>query len=164
MKYSGSYGNCSSCQEKEYDIKFWNEVKAGNHYAPSSIYITSAGHKGMGVFAKCNIKQSEPIEYCHSLVLNDRFFEVKDSKIRQYAYSAYDEFSISLGNKCIMPFGFGEIYNSAESKEEANAKFRVYIDEELIVFRAKKDIEKDSEILVWWGDSYYNEWIKNKGI
>lgn len=161
---SGGYGRCVPCEEKQYDINFWNEVKAGNPYAPSSIYITSAGHKGFGVFARNNIKQNEPIEYCHSLVLNERTSETTDAKIMQYAYTFVDEFFASMGKVNIIPFGFGEIYNSAESKEEANARFIVHLDHKLIVFRANKDIKKGSEILVWWGQAYYDKWIKNKSI
>jgi hypothetical protein len=31
----------------------------------------------------------------------------------------------------------------------------------LIVFVAQRDIQKDEEILTWWGEGYYQHWCTN---
>lgn len=158
---SGGYGKCLKCENIKKDMEFWNKVKNGMPYVCENVYMKLAGNKGFGVFAKVNIEKNQPIEYCYSLVLSLPSKEQKDTKIRQYAYT--HRIGDNIEEKIdIIPFGFGEIYNSSERKQDANANYFSYPEQNLVVFRALKNIKKDEEILVWWGENYFNHWIKNK--
>jgi len=160
-KISGGFGTCLNCEQRKEEINFWIKVKNGLPYFCDKVYIKIAGNKGFGVFARNNIKPNEVIEYCHSMVLSIHQKDQPDMKLRQYAYTARTGENLTdIMN--IIPFGYGEIYNSSNSKEESNAKFRTYPEHNLIVFRATKHIPKDEEILVWWGKGYYDTWINKK--
>jgi SET domain-containing protein len=131
----------------------------------SKTYIKEAENKGMGVFASEDIKAGDVIEYCHCMVLAFRENYHKDPVIYQYAYPGDDEISdewTNHGRKFLIPLGYGGIYNSSEKEIYANAKFRTYTDDKLIIFTATKDIKTDEEVLVWWSQQYYDYFIKNK--
>lgn len=161
INISREWGKCQKCEETKEEIAFWQKVKEGMPYVADSVYITTAGHKGFGVFAKKNINKGEVIEYCHCMTLSLLSKDNKDYKIRQYAYTSRIGDSL-VDELNLIPFGFGEIYNTSENKAGANAVYKVYSEQNLIVFRAIKDIPKDDEVLVWWGESYYLNYIKNK--
>ena len=133
----------------------WGNLKQFGYFSPY-IYLKSAGHKGLGVFAKTDIQQGVIIEYCHSFVLNNANKDIQDNKLNQYIYT------FDSSKRGIVPLGFGMAYNSADSKEEANAEYSTFEQQNLIIYKAKKNIDKDTEILLWWGEDYYNYWCKNK--
>jgi len=160
-KISGGWGTCLECDQRKEEINFWIKVKNGLPYYCDKVYIKISGNKGFGVFARKDIKPNEVIEYCHSMVLSVYKKDQPDMKLRQYAYTA--KAGENLTDRInIIPFGYGEIYNSSDTKEEANTTYRIYTEHNLIVFRAIKKIPKDDEILVWWGKGYYDFWINKK--
>ena len=136
-------------------VSIWENLKQFGYFSPY-IYLKSAGHKGLGVFAKTDIPQYSIIEYCHSFVLNNSIKDIQDVKLNQYIYT------FDSGKRGIIPMGFGMMYNSADSQEEANAEYVTFEQQNLILYKAKKNIDKDAEILLWWGEDYYNYWIKKK--
>jgi SET domain-containing protein len=144
-------------------IENWKNYKNSGY--SSDLYIKTSGKKGLGVFAKNDIKKDDVIEYCHCMVLGFRENYHKDPVIFQYAYPGDDEVSdewANHGRKFLIPLGFGGIYNSSETQNLANAAFKTHTNESLLVFYALKDIKKDEEVLVWWSTEYYNYFIKNK--
>lgn len=62
----------------------------------------------------------------------------------------------------VIALGYGSIYNCADSENDRNANFIVNLNTRSVTFVAEKDIEPDEEILMWWGEGYYNTWCKPK--
>lgn len=139
------------------------EKKALGFGNSDRLYIKTAAHKGLGVFAKCNIPKGEVIEYCKCAVLDWRSKYHHDSKLLRYVFA--DE--TCLCNHCkkhghilMLPLGYGGIYNSADNSENANVKYYLYQASKVIIFVADKDINKDQEILYWRGQEYYDNYCK----
>lgn len=134
------------------DVRYaWQEAKK-NGYSNSHLYIKNVQNKGLGVFSNNNIKKGEVVEYCHSILIETPKPWMRDRTITKYCYWSND-----LG---IMPLGFGPIYNCAEREHLKNTGFFLFPEDALVVFVAQKDIAKNEEILVWWGEGYYNSWCK----
>ena len=68
-----------------------------------------------------------------------------DKKIIKELSDYLDEFNLSEIEYC-----------------ENNIKYKVFVQNKLVVFIAIKDIEEGQELLTWWGQSYYNSWCKKK--
>jgi hypothetical protein len=129
---------------------------------PYGLSIREAGKKGLGVFASAPIKERAVIEFCHAILLGYRHRYTHDPALKQYAYwlNCNCKECKAHGVQGMIPLGFGSIYNSAESEQEANASHRMFAKERLIVFVAKRDIPAGEEILTWWGQKYFDSWCK----
>jgi hypothetical protein len=144
-------------------INDWTRIRAEG-YSIDHLEIKSSIIRGMGVFAKKDFNKGEIVEYCHSMVYDWREKYISDSTIMQYAYRHWCDCSDCKkhGGVKVTPFGFGSIYNSAETQETANLEFWVLSKHRLIAFEATKEIKKGEEILTWWGQGYYDTWCKPK--
>lgn len=148
--------------EKEYA-----ELKSKG-FNSSNLYIKDAGKnnlgkdKGLGVFAKHKILKDEIIEYCPSIVLDWKHKFVHDASLKQYAYwhSCECEDCKRFGATGMIPLGYGSIINTADEENNINCKYVTIPALKLIVFYAVKNIDKNEEILTWWGNLYYNTWCK----
>jgi hypothetical protein len=131
-------------------------------FRPDNLDIREVGAKGLGVFAIAPIRAGEVVEYCHAILLGYRHRYTHDSALKQYAYwlNCNCKECKAHGVHGMIPLGFGSIYNSAESEQEANASHRMFAKERLIVFIAKRDIPAGEEILTWWGQKYFDSWCK----
>lgn len=143
--------------------ELWGKYKKEGY--SNNLYIKEINNKGMGVFAGKDIKSGEIIEYCHCMVLGFRENYHKDPIVFQYAYPGDDEITdewTNHGRKLLIPLGFGGIYNSSEKENLANAAFKTYTNDKLLVFYSLRDISKNEEVLVWWSTDYYNYFIAKK--
>jgi hypothetical protein len=150
--------------ENEEEIKtIWASVK-NEGYSNSNLIVKLTDTKGLGVFAKKEIKKGQIIEFCHSIVLDWKRKYIHDRGIIKYAY--WDTCQCNEckkhGNTAMILLGNGSVYNSAQSNDAKNAKYNVYPSLNLAIFIAEKDIKKNEEILTWWGEGYYNSWCKSK--
>lgn len=139
------------------DIKEWEKHKR-NGYVSDYVYIKNTENKGMGVFAKKDIPTNTIIEYCYCLVFNikkDNFSSDPKHKIYRYCYNNHEKQEI------ILPLGFGIIYNCGNTLEEVNSRYFHSSDKRLFIIESFKKISKDEEILLYWGEDYYNYWCKN---
>lgn len=137
----------------------------GFNNSQDRLYLKSAGHKGLGVFAKNQIKEGEIIEYCHCIKLGWRGKYHHDEKLLSYTFadeSCDCKHCLNHGYLLFLPLGYGSIYNSADKEENANIKYYLIQSSKLIIFVANKTINKDSEILLWRGQEYYDKYCKYK--
>ena len=139
----------------------WAKLKKGGYFTPH-LRVMEAGVKGLGVFANQDIAENAPIEFCHSVVMEFRNKYQHDPEFRRYSYWANCECEECKrhGSQAVVPLGNGCIYNTAETKEEANCRYLVIAREKLVVFFAIKPIKAGEEILTWWGQGYYNRYCK----
>lgn len=138
------------------DIKYlWQEFKKSkNGYNNSHLYIKNVNqHKGLGVFPNQNIKEGQIVEFCHCVKIDTPKQWIHDRGLLKYCYWT------NYGQG-VMPLGYGPIYNSADRQHLRNTDFFIFPEDNLIVFVAQKNITAHEEILVWWGDSYYENWCK----
>lgn len=95
---------------------------------------------GYGVFAGKNFSLNEVIEECYTLVTHAREVELND-----YYFKAND--------KSGLPLGFGGIYNHSD---EPNATYSFDAELKLLVFSAIRFIPKGEEILISYGESWFD--------
>lgn len=145
-------------EKKKSIIDNWRKLKL-NGLSNDSLEIKLVPNKGMGVFAKKDFKENDIIEYCYCIIYDWRSKYQNDSTIKRYSYTTND--SDEHGYQNIQPLGYGSIYNSADKFNENNANYYVCQEERLIAFEANRDINKGEEILLWFGQSYYDYWITN---
>tara|TARA_Y100000593_G_scaffold55433_1_gene103782 strand:+ start:282 stop:686 length:405 start_codon:yes stop_codon:yes gene_type:complete len=115
---------------------------------------------GYGVFAKEKIEKDEIIEECHfiSIPFSDKKLtkSIETSNLIRYAFTFPKEDNFK---EWVWPLGNGCIYNSSIF---ANAIWKTDKERRLIIFRAKKDIEKDKEICHNY--QKHIKWCKNKNL
>lgn len=156
--------NSETLDTKEIQKK-WTRIR-DEGFNNEHLTIRESPGKGLGVFANKKIKKNDIIEYCHACTLNWKRKYVHDPSILKYSYwsNCQCKDCQTHGNTGMILFGSGSVYNSAESNDLKNADFNLYPNLNLAIFTAIKDIEEDEEILVWWGQSYFNSWCKPKNI
>ena len=153
--------NTPNTQEIYNDLAKYKKLK-DQGFNFSSLLVKDAGHKGLGVFTTQDIQENDVIEFCHSLILDYPAKYVTDKNIMRYAYSlncSCDDCK-KHGQKLMIPFGYGAIYNSAEKEEEKNCDWYILSKSNVIIYKATRNIKAGEEILLWFGDKYYNAWCK----
>jgi uncharacterized protein len=105
------------------------------------VSVSKIPDSGRGVFAKENIKKGEIIEKCPVILLpkND-FSNINESFLVTYFYSFGED-----KDQLALALGFGSIYNHTYTP---NATYRKLKNEEVMEFKAIKNIRKDEEITV----------------
>ena len=141
----------------------WIKVRAEG-FTNDHLRVRESFGKGLGVFANKKIIKNEVIEYCHALTMSWKRKYIHDSSIIKFAYwnNCQCKDCQTHGNTGMILFGNGSVYNSADSDETKNASFKIYPNLDLVIFTAEKDIDEGEEILVWWGQNYFNSWCKPK--
>lgn len=150
--------------EENTNLINFNPDTLSKAFAPSYLYLKHMEKKGFGVFTKKKIQKGETIETCYAIILNWRQRYQSDPSIYQYSYwhQCPCNDCKQHGSMGLIALGYGSIYNCADSENERNANFLVNLNTRSVTFIAEKDIDPDEEILMWWGEGYYNTWCKPK--
>ena len=117
---------------------------------PYKVYISKSSVHGCGVFANEIIKEGEVIEETPLYDLGLKKGEITSLMIDY-------RFNWPQGAGCdwikqVLAWGYGSLYNHSESP---NAHWRSNIERETFEFVANRTINKDEEILVWYGNISY---------
>jgi len=111
------------------------------------IEVRKSDIHGWGVFAKEKIKMGEILEETSFLVIPMSKGEGSSIFVDyRFNYPRTD------WEKQVIPFGFACIYNHSNTP---NATWETDTDNELFIFIAIKDIEKDQEICTYYGGENY---------
>lgn len=140
----------------------WEKLKREG-YAPQGLILREAGQKGLGVFATRDFEPGDVVEYCHCIRMAVPHNYCADPEIKRYAY--WDKRVPDAerhGAAGLLVLGHGSVYNSAESEEARNCDWYPSEASKLVVFVALKRIRAGQEILVWWGQGYFNHWCQKK--
>jgi hypothetical protein len=151
--------------DKEKEAKYtaeWERLKQEG-YNLSHLYLKESPNKGMGVFANKDFEEGDIIEYAYCMIYDWRSKYLLDNSIKRFSYIDMCDCKEceNHGGLLIQPFGYGSIYNSAETIEQRNANYFIINKKRLIVYEAITKINKGDEILLWFGESYFNNWCKN---
>jgi hypothetical protein len=128
----------------------WQQIKKTG-YQNNKVYIKEIIPKGMGVFAKEDIKAGDIVEMCHTFVANIPSKFIQDQNMSEYFLPG----AINNETYPAFAFGFGCIYNSSETIENHNVDWAVIPESRLSFFIANKDIKRDEELLAWFGEGFY---------
>jgi hypothetical protein len=133
----------------------WQELKKQG-YQNNRVYIKEIPPKGVGVFAKEDIKAGEVVEMCHTFTAETPSKYIQDKSMSEYMLPGI------INNEAhpSFAFGFGCIYNSSNSESERNVEWTVFPEGKLSVFIANRDIKKDEELLAWFGEGFYTSRCK----
>jgi SET domain-containing protein len=102
---------------------------------------------GWGVFAKENIKSGEILEECAFLIIPMSPGESSSIFIDYRFNFPKNDFKYQ-----VIPFGFACIYNHSNVP---NATWETDTENNIFIFLATKDIEKDEEIFTYYGGEEY---------
>lgn len=125
-------------------LKYSNIEPGRNSYISNNIYVKNSnlgGKYGRGIFANKNFKKGDIIELAPYIEDIDSNYK---GVVRDYIFTKSNNISV-LG------LGYGSLYNHSDTP---NAQW--IIDETHIRFTAIEDINRDQEILVSYGNNYWN--------
>lgn len=114
-----------------------------------------------GVFATEDIKKDEIIEICPMIILGFRMNYHHDPAIRDYCFThtcPCDECK-RHGGHFLMVLGYGQIYNH---HDDNNARISFNLKESLAFIQANREIRKDEEIFVSYGDAYFKNRVRKQ--
>ena len=113
------------------------------------IIVRKSPINGYGVFANEFIAAGEIIEECHVII---------EKNIK----GAFNNYTFTCDSHTGLCLGYGCIYNHSST---ANADFNYDANKNLMLFKAKKDIQKGEEILVFYGEDWLSKrQLKDKTI
>ena len=143
------------------------EAKKDKLIHSDKIEIRKSDVHGYGVFAKEFIKKGEILEECHLIEVlaadqNDYTKLQGDLSYYVFTWPRPDMDEIISGDfgpsdikKIVIPTGFGLVYNSSKDAYGANANW-IDTGENIFIFKAVKNINKDDEILINYSQFLYN--------
>tara|TARA_Y100000593_G_scaffold83625_1_gene157796 strand:- start:1351 stop:1776 length:426 start_codon:yes stop_codon:yes gene_type:complete len=127
-------------------------------FKSNKIEIRKSPIDGYGVFAKEDIVKNELLEECHYFKLKDGF----SSEIETYSYTWPKKRNDANQNRKFdfrtIVFGYASVYNTSKTFDTKNINW--YTDGDIYVFETIRDIKKDEELLIYYGDSFWN-WYYN---
>lgn len=115
------------------------------------VYIDKSPVHGWGVFAACDINEGDVIEECPVIKLPIEKGE-GSSLLIDYRFNWPQGIE---WEEQVFSFGFGGLYNHSN---DANAYWISNESRKTFIFKASKNIRKNSEIFVYYGDeNYWND-------
>jgi len=126
-----------------------NHSPQAYYYNPKIEVRRSAIH-GMGVFAKKNIKKHEVLEEDHFIIIKGKWDNIP-RQIQEYIFG-WTKHLPDKKSKAALVFGSGAIYNSSP---KPNASWLTSVKKGRFIYYATKDIKKGQEILIDYGDEYW---------
>jgi SET domain-containing protein len=121
--------------------KCYSENMSNTYIAPfNTLYIKASPLGGNGVYAARNIKKGEILEYSPYIEDHTENFT---GTVRDYIF-------LKPNGKAIVAFGYSSMYNHADVPS-ANWEVK----DNGIQITANKDINKDDEIFISYGSSYW---------
>jgi SET domain-containing protein len=106
------------------------------------VEIKESPKGGLGVYSNRDYNKGDIIELCPGII--NKYTEIK-GKIKDYVFK-YDD------DNSFIAFGYCSMYNHSD---DPNAVWKVLNERELKVY-AIKDIKSGEEILISYGDKYWN--------
>ena len=105
------------------------------------LYIRNIAQKGRAVFTNSPIKKGETIEFCPVLVIpyTEKKY-IDNTRLYDYYFLWGDD-----QRDIAIALGYGSLYNHEYTP---NAMYECYFEEEVIVFKAIRDIEAHEEITI----------------
>lgn len=152
-----SKGGCEHSVDLNKIRDAWSRSKINGHNL-DHLEVRISPPKGLGVFSRKDIPKNSIVEMCHCIVAEIPMENHADRGLLQYAYTFVE--SNKVPKRMAIPLGFGCIYNSSPTSEEANLLNIGFPQEKILCFLSSKDIKKGDELVTFHGEGYYNNWCK----
>jgi SET domain-containing protein len=120
-------------------------TKIETNFNNSNVYIAKSCMGDRGAFASRDIKQGEVVEAC-PVILEKRENVPQKSRIDDYVFSSGRDGELAIA------FGYCSMFNHHPKN---NVTWKVEPETQKIVFTAKRDIKKDEELYISYGDTYW---------
>lgn len=115
----------------------------------NKIYSKESDVHGYGVFAKEDINKGEIIEECPVIIIRSSNYYNLQRELKEYVFSWKEN-----GNQTpAVIMGYGGVYNHSD---KCSAHFYCDNEKRVMVYRAIKNIKKDEEIFLNYGDEYFD--------
>jgi SET domain-containing protein len=114
-------------------------------FTNDNVYVKKSKYKGRGVFASRKIYMGEEIEACPILL------ELKNRIPANNVLTDY-VFSTGIEGEVAFAMGYCGLFNHDDNN---NARWFINRDTRTVTIIALKDIKKDEEIFVSYGDKYW---------
>ena len=115
---------------------------------PSSIH-------GYGIFAKTYLKAGITLEECPVIPVTNTSLLVDF----MFAFPRNDEkknFNVTSSEN-VLSTGVGCLYNSSKTEQEKSVAWKSDLLRRIITFYTVKNVNKDEELLIYYGDSWWEE-------
>ena len=132
-----------------------------------NLYIKEAGKnlsgkdKGLGVFTRERIPEGSFFGYFPMHFIGNRkmYLHVLNHPVKRYAHWVHCtcEHCMTHGPKGWLA-SIGSFVNSSDSEEDLNSFYYVHRSLEVFFLKSIRTIEPNEEILVWYGQHYYDKW------
>ena len=131
----------------------------------NKIEVRKSNIHGWGVFAREDIKKGEILEECTFIsTLFDSFDDPYCPNLPKYRFY-YPQYKKGLDKNewkssiifSAISLGYGSLYNDSKSEKNATAILNWDIENKLMIFSAKKDINSNNEILLCYIKSLLKE-------
>ncbi|CRH02571.1 histone-lysine N-methyltransferase, putative [Plasmodium relictum] len=134
------------------------------------IYIGNSIYNGLGVFSLDIIKKNEVIEVCPTIeieneqipkILVDCLFESEQENINKKIVDILTKKKETTNYK-LLPLGHGMLYNHSSTPNAFVQIFPITQKKEtvtcnkIMIFYAQQDIQKNEEIFISYGESWWN--------
>lgn len=133
-----------------------NKITCGNKdICNKTLYISESRLGGRGVFAGKPFKKGDIVEVCPVIIDKRSLIDAKSNLIN-YTFSAGKDGDVE---NVAIAFGYGSLYNHSDSN---NVRWQVDPGKKIITFEALRGINKDEELLVTYGNKYWETRSINK--
>lgn len=133
-------------------LKYPDGYDSRRYYVNPKIEVRKSKIHGVGVYAKKGIKKNEVLEECHYIILKDAQWDKVPRPLWEYIFSWTNELPDSKAKAAVV-FGSGALYNSSS---KPNADWETSVKKNRFIFFATRDIKAGEEILVDYGDDYWD--------
>ncbi|CRG97711.1 histone-lysine N-methyltransferase, putative [Plasmodium gallinaceum] len=134
------------------------------------VYIGNSIYSGLGVFSFDILKKNEIIEVCPTIeieneempkILVDYLFESEKGNINKKIVDILTKKKETKRNK-LLPLGYGMLYNHSNTPNAfvhifpINQNKETVTSNKIMIFYAEQDIQKNEEIFISYGESWWN--------
>ncbi len=105
----------------------------------NKIVVKKSSRHGFGVFAEKNIKKGERIEQCYFVLSKGG-----DESLENFYFAVKRKYAVFLG--------FGSLYNHSD---DPNADYTINVNKRIATIKASRNIQKGEEILISYGDDWF---------
>jgi hypothetical protein len=149
---------------KKIVTEYYDKVNSGIYNGNK--YIKQVEGKGWGVFANVNFKEGDIIEFCRAHIMPLREEIIKIPCLEKFCYWADCgcDRCLKEGQRPVVVLGYGSLYNSVSSKEMRNTAYIQYLNINLQIFIADRDIKKNEELVCFHGEKFFKKWCTREII
>lgn len=133
-------------------LRYPDGYDSKRYYTNPKIEVRKSKIHGVGVYARKSIAKHEVLEECHYIILKNAQWDKVPKPLWEYVFSWTNEMADNKARAAVV-FGSGALYNSSK---KPNADWETSVKKNRFIFFATRKIKKGDEILVDYGEDYWD--------